>query len=85
MINRKLVTVKLHTSGRYFRCPDCSRVQPHPPADLRNYMIGYGYCELCARWTPIEGGDRLGLARALRNNSLLPDNSDVGLKTKSQK
>jgi uncharacterized protein YbaR (Trm112 family) len=69
MINRKLVTVKLHTSGRYFSCPDCSRVRQHPPADLNYYVIGYGFCEWCVRWIPIEGGDPLGLARELREQS----------------
>ncbi|MGB7922090.1 MAG: hypothetical protein WCF57_02475 [Pyrinomonadaceae bacterium] len=45
---------------RRFRCPQCMRLCEHPPFWLDHYMIGYGYCDLCGRWTPIEGGDALG-------------------------
>jgi hypothetical protein len=69
MINSKLATVNLHTSGRHFRCIYCMRVRQHLPEDLTYYVIGYGFCEWCVQWIPIEGGDRLGTARELKERS----------------
>jgi len=85
MIHQKIVTVKLYACGCHFRCPYCGRLCEHPPVFLWYYMIGRGFCEWCVRWMPIEGGDRLGIAGALRDNSLLPDKSDVCPKIKPQK
>jgi hypothetical protein len=34
------------------------------------YVIGYGFCEWCVRWIPLEGGDRLGMARELKEQPI---------------
>jgi hypothetical protein len=54
---------RMHKSGYYFFCPYCSLSFPHPPHLESFYRIGYGWCWYCARWTPIEGGDRKGIVR----------------------
>jgi len=57
------VTTPLHTGGRYFTCPYCYHVNEHPPIFLWYYLIGYGYCPFCARWTPLSNGDGLGIVQ----------------------
>ncbi|HEY0324009.1 MAG TPA: hypothetical protein VGC66_23880 [Pyrinomonadaceae bacterium] len=54
MCERQRLTVRLHTGGRYFTCPYCSRVREHPPFDLHYYMEGHAFCYWCVRWMKIE-------------------------------
>ncbi|HEX8129029.1 MAG TPA: hypothetical protein VF527_08015 [Pyrinomonadaceae bacterium] len=61
MCSDKFVTARLHTDGRYFTCPYCTRVREHPPIFFWYYLIGYGYCNFCGRWTPLENGDGNGI------------------------
>ncbi|HEY6186044.1 MAG TPA: hypothetical protein VIW80_00085 [Pyrinomonadaceae bacterium] len=68
MINWKLVTVRLHVCGCHFNCAYCGHARQHPPADLWYYIIGYGFCDWCGKWMPIEGGDKMGIAPVLKGN-----------------
>jgi hypothetical protein len=53
----------MHKSGYYFFCPYCSLSFQHPPWLEHFYRVGYGWCWYCARWTPIEGGDKKGIVK----------------------
>jgi hypothetical protein len=63
----------MHKSGYYFFCPYCSLSFPHPPYLESFYRIGYGWCWYCARWTPIEGGDRKGIVKMGEQGELYTD------------
>ncbi|MDT4953999.1 MAG: hypothetical protein QOJ02_2137 [Acidobacteriota bacterium] len=67
------IRARLHKSGYYFFCPHCSLSFPHPPHLESFYRIGYGWCWYCARWTPIEGGDRKGIVRVDEQGELYTD------------
>jgi hypothetical protein len=64
---------RMHASGYYFFCPYCSLSFPHPPCPESFYRIGYGWCWYCARWTPIEGGDKRGIVKADEKGELYTD------------
>jgi hypothetical protein len=60
----------MHKSGYHFFCPYCSLSFQHPPWLEHFYRVGYGWCWHCARWTPIEGGDRKGIVKVDENGEL---------------
>jgi hypothetical protein len=64
---------RMHKSGYYFFCPYCSLSFPHPPHLASFYRVGYGWCWYCARWTPIEGGDKKGIVRVDDEGELYTD------------
>ena len=64
---------RMHSSGYYFFCPYCSLSFPHPPWSESFYRIGYGWCWCCARWTPIEGGDKRGIVKVDEKGELYTD------------
>jgi hypothetical protein len=68
-----LTRARMHQSGYYFFCPYCSLSFPHPPHLESFYRVGYGWCWYCARWTPIEGGDRKGIVRVNEQGKLYTD------------
>jgi hypothetical protein len=67
------IRARLHKSGYYFFCPHCSLSFPHPPHLESFYRVGYGWCWYCARWTPIEGGDKKGIVRVNEQGELYTD------------
>jgi hypothetical protein len=63
----------MHASGYYFFCPHCSLSFRHPPWHESFYRIGYGWCWYCARYTPIEGGDKKGIVKVDEKGELYTD------------
>lgn len=70
---KRFITARMHASGYYFFCPHCTLSFPHPTRLESFYRIGYGWCWYCARWTPIEGGDKKGIVRMDGNGELYTD------------
>ena len=78
MKRKSFLTARMHESGRYFFCPFCSLSFPHPPHLESFYLVGHGFCWYCARYVPIEGGDREGVAAMDESGEVYVTVYDVG-------